>query len=144
MNNSKRESILRSFDIHCLNQQIYQVPFTSYFGKRLGPDGLVFRKISISLYTPKGFKGPSLPELAPTESILKEYKVYHNKQRYYQRYCAEVLNNLDPKVEYMRIMQLSQNAFPVLCCYEKAGEFCHRHIVSDWLNFYGIHSEELQ
>lgn len=31
-----------------------------------------------------------------------------------------------------------------LVCYEKSGDFCHRHIVADWLNQAGYDVKELE
>ena len=32
----------------------------------------------------------------------------------------------------------------VLLCYEPAGEFCHRHVLSAWLRRQGVEIRELQ
>jgi uncharacterized protein (DUF488 family) len=31
----------------------------------------------------------------------------------------------------------------VLLCYEKSGDFCHRHLVAEWLRRYGYEVKEL-
>ena len=32
----------------------------------------------------------------------------------------------------------------ILLCYEKPGDFCHRHLVSDWFNQNGIFCQEFE
>lgn len=39
------------------------------------------------------------------------------------------------------LKELGEDA--VLLCYEKPGDFCHRHLVSQWLNENGIRCSEL-
>ena len=36
----------------------------------------------------------------------------------------------------------NDNVHVVLLCYEKRGDFCHRHLVADWLNKNGFNCEE--
>ena len=31
----------------------------------------------------------------------------------------------------------------IFLCFEKTGDFCHRHIVSSWLKYHGFECEEL-
>lgn len=57
---------------------------------------------------------------------------------YLKRYDEEILAPLDPQKTLDRIMELSGDKTPVLCCYEAApkiqtGElWCHRHIDAQW------------
>ena len=46
----------------------------------------------------------------------------------------EKLNKLDSKNVYKDLLSLSSNKDIVLCCHEKAGDFCHRHLVAKWLS----------
>jgi len=51
-------------------------------------------------------------------------------EKYFEKvYYEEVLKDLNPMKVYV---DLGQNA--VLLCWEKSGDFCHRHIVADWLS----------
>jgi len=114
--------------------------YTSYYANyRNFP---LFRKqISISIYPPQGFKGEQYLPLAPTNSILKEYKNSKQdkeaKEHYTKRFKEEVLGKLDPK----KVAKDLNNS--VLLCFEKTGDFCHRHIVADWLSPY-IEIKELE
>ena len=114
--------------------------YVSYFAK-MSRMPIDMRKncVSIALWTPKGVNIPTYGKLAPSKSILLEYKNSKDEQKkkiYVHRYCQEVLKNLccdevaadlDGKV---------------LCCYEKNGDFCHRYIVARWLLKHGYEVKE--
>jgi uncharacterized protein YeaO (DUF488 family) len=99
---------------------------TSYFAKYKNPDG-----ISIALKSPEWFKGESYKDLAPSWSILGNYQAsqhtYEDQNIYEKRYRAEILAKLDPKK-----VAVTLNG-KVLLCYERPDDFCHRHIVAQWL-----------
>ena len=101
---------------------------TSYFAKYKEKDGV---GVSIALSTPFWFKGETYRFLAPTWKILKEYRnsdhTLADQATYEEKYRKEILSKLDPKL----IVQGFDGK--VLLCYEKTGEFCHRHIVARWL-----------
>ena len=66
--------------------------------------------------------------LAPSASILLDYKAGRiDTYEYTYRYKEEVLAYLDPAETFDA---LGHDA--VLCCFEKKGDFCHRHIVANW------------
>jgi len=103
--------------------------YTSYYGnvKKLRAAGVV--PISISRY-PAKFANVTieLKSLAPTSDMLKmeedEYKIKF----------AAILNRLDPNSILNAIELLSNGKDCALLCYEKPSDFCHRHLVADWLN----------
>ena len=47
---------------------------------------------------------------------------------YTAEYTSDVLDHLDAKAI---VEILGPDA--ILCCYEKSGEFCHRHMAAAWL-----------
>lgn len=110
--------------------------YTSYFAaiSKL-PKGCAL--ISIARKNPVGITFYAMPQLAPSYDILREYKSCGGtKARYAQRYISEVLNCLDPEDTYnyiCSIVRASGKNCAVLLCYEKPYNFCHRHIVADWL-----------
>ena len=98
---------------------------TSYFAKYKGENA-----VSISAKCPDWYKGREYKKLAPKYWFFKAYKDGDiTKEEYTFCYKTEVLDKLDPKVVYE---ELGTNS--VLLCYEKIGDFCHRHIVSKWLS----------
>lgn len=95
------------------------------------------RPICISRWPPTWFRGELNMLLAPSKELLWEMKngkisVYDYTIRFNQQLAA-----LDPKL----IMNDIQNG--LLLCYETKKDFCHRHLVADWLNMNGILTEEV-
>jgi len=122
--------------------------FTSYFAKVKA----VQNPVSISLYPPSWFKGPSFSELAPSSDILWPYKSGRiNKEEYTRRFNDEILLKLEPDVVMSKIWQLfpeqllvqAQVPIVTLLCFEKPTDFCHRHLVSKWLREAGYLVEEV-
>lgn len=115
--------------------------YTSYFSnhKKLSKHGIVM--IGIALFPPKWFYGQSLKMLAPTYSIFNQKPF--DEQRYTERFKKEVLANLDVRKVIDIIDSLGEGKDVALCCYEKPEDFCHRHIVAEWLQEQiGIEVEE--
>ena len=105
--------------------------YTSYFAniKKL-PKNII--PISISRFPPKWFNGIMFKQLAPSKEILLNYKGNH--KLYIQKYTAEILDNLNATDIYNQLQELSNGYDIALVCFEKPTDFCHRHIVSKWLN----------
>ena len=92
-----------------------------------------------------GFNGKALPKLAPKREF---WRVWHsnigkipeeeNTRYYIEEYYKQVLQKLD--LEDL----LSGEQEPILLCYESSKEFCHRHIVAEYIEFkYGIFVPEI-
>ena len=105
--------------------------YTSYFSnsKKLAENDI--EVIGIALFPPKWFQGASLKMVAPTYSILKYSE---DEIVYTARYKKEVLERLDAKRFIDILDSYSKGKDVALCCFEKPNEFCHRHILSSWLN----------
>jgi hypothetical protein len=52
--------------------------------------------------------------------------------RYIELYEHEVLAKLNPERTWNELHLLTGNIEPVLLCWEKPGEFCHRQLVARW------------
>lgn len=52
--------------------------------------------------------------------------------RYIELYDNEILAKLNPEKTWNELHLLAGNAEPVLLCWERPGEFCHRHLVAGW------------
>lgn len=100
--------------------------YTSYFGnvRKLHE----FVQISIALYTPRFLKIPKYSNLAP------HHKMLEMPEEQYRKVYAELLSRLDPEQVLKDLQEIAQGNNFVLLCYEKPNEFCHRHLVADWLN----------
>jgi uncharacterized protein YeaO (DUF488 family) len=115
--------------------------YTSYFASRKykKEDG-----VSIARYV-DFWIGGSYPDLAPSPTLLAWWKglpkdlQYDNyyQQLYFTYYKQETLDKLDP---HKVATDLDGK---VLLCYEKASDFCHRHIVAAWLRHHGYECEEI-
>ena len=115
--------------------------YTSYFSKiNKLPDNIV--PISISAKPPKGYKGLQYKKLAPTYQILMEWKKTGDTEWYIEEYDDEVLSNFKPDRVFAELMQMSAGKDVALICFEKSGDFCHRHLVAEWLRNAGYDCEE--
>ena len=107
---------------------------TSYFAKYRGNEG-----VCIALYPPKFFKGKHYKALAPTPTLLKQYKEGSiNETKYEQIYRQTTLAQLNAQMVYDELKD------HVLLCFERSDAFCHRHIVAQWIKEeLGISVEEI-
>lgn len=120
--------------------------FTTYFAKLKKHSDIL--PIAICAKPPKGFSGPVLSELAPTFDILMQYKESGDEARYIARFNDEILGLISPQAVYNLIEDITRANDAdkaALVCFEKSGDFCHRHLVSAWLNnALGLTIEELK
>ncbi len=99
--------------------------------------------------------------LAPSRNHLLNWKrMVASKtaevQHYIQGYVDEVLGYLSPEEVYQKLADITNGEDCTLMCFEKSpnnpnfkitelnpiGEFCHRHIVSEFLRYGGFESKE--
>ena len=110
--------------------------YTSYFAKAYQFPDDKYTCIAISVGVPKAINVKSYKKLAPLWDIVQEYKNNGGDiERYKSRYYNEVLNKLNIDEVYKELEELSGGKDVVLLCYEgiKNNDFCHRHLVSQWL-----------
>ena len=92
-----------------------------------------------------GFEGKSLTKLAPKRAFWDEWhnnigKIpeKENTKFYIQEYYRQVLSQVD--IEEL----LKDEKDPILLCYERGQDFCHRHVLAEFINIrYGINVEDL-
>jgi len=93
-----------------------------------------------------GFVGKCIPELAPKRAF---WRIWHdnigkiseeeNNRYYIEEYYKQVLQNVD--IEEL----LKEEKDPILVCFEPSNEFCHRHILAEYIEFkYGIKVYEVE
>lgn len=120
--------------------------YTSYFGKikQLQENDIV--PIAICCYPPKQLSIPNISYVAPTKEILNNYK--GNTTLYTEKYTKEILDGFTSKSLDIFLSQLNvygNGKDVALCCYEKPGDFCHRHLLADYLNrTYNLNIEEFE
>lgn len=124
--------------------------YTTYFAQlRKLPDFII--PISICGKCPEWFKGIEYKKLAPKYGFFQEWKKDHDNEKYIKCFNEQVLNGLDAdKVvdelyEKAGICEDLRDKYKiVLVCYEEPEDFCHRHLVADWLIENGYSAEELK
>lgn len=107
--------------------------YTSYFAmlKKL-PEEII--PISICGKAPEWYKGLQCKRLAPKWSFFREWKQSHDNQFYIEHFQSEVLDQLSADEIVRQLRKLSSGRDIALICYEKPGDFCHRHLVAEWLS----------
>lgn len=121
--------------------------YTSYFAKIKELERNNIIPISICGKAPDWYKGLQYKKLAPKYGFFMEWKKNHDNDYYIEHFQSEVLDQLDAVEVILDFSRLSYG-FNVgendiaLICYEKPSDFCHRHLVAEWLNQNGFKCEE--
>lgn len=115
--------------------------YTSYFANMKNIDKDVFT-ISICGKCPEWYLGEEYKVLAPKYWFFSEYKKTKDEVYYTNMYDAFVLDKLSIHNIIEHLENAGNHKDVVLLCYEKPGDFCHRHLVSNWFNKNGILCEE--
>lgn len=101
--------------------------YTSYFAI----DGQNPNAIAISASQPQFYQGPVYNLLAPPMELVlkvKQGKIDHDQ--YTEQYFATLRQrNVTPEKVLYDIEDQS-----IMLCYEKFSDFCHRHLVAQWIN----------
>lgn len=120
--------------------------YTSYFGQlRNLPDDII--PVSICGKALDWYTGLQYKKLAPKWEFFQEWKKNHDNNYYIKCFKEQVLDTLTP-VEVIVDLSLKVPSFNTgecdiaLICYEKPKNFCHRHLVANWLNDNGIRAKE--
>lgn len=111
--------------------------YTSYFGnlRKLRENNIV--PVSIARWKPKFYEGATMLSLAPTVYMLKQA----SEEEYLKMY-DDILHKLDLKEITKSLYYLGGGNDIALLCYEKPGDFCHRHLLADFLNKNGYEVSE--
>jgi hypothetical protein len=132
--------------------------YTSYFAKLKDlPDNII--PISICGKAPDWYKGLQYKKLAPKYDFFMKWKENHDNDYYVKCYNDQVLDKLsfiriitelhcllpdEIKVKMESPIYNNEDYHIALICYEKPSDFCHRHLVADWLRKHGYQCEELK
>jgi uncharacterized protein (DUF488 family) len=104
---------------------------TSYFASK--NISITDRTVAICRHVPDWYKGPVYLELAPTVTMLGEYKRKSiTEEKFADQYTRHVLGNLNARTVYKELVAICGEG-AVLLCYERPGAFCHRRLVAQWL-----------
>ncbi len=107
--------------------------YTGYFARMKNYKG---KTASIARFIPPSLKcNMRLNCFYPSVNLLQDYKNGNvTEQEYTKRYRTETLDKIDK--EWLRSILYTyegkdENLY--LLCYEKPMDFCHRHLVAQWL-----------
>ena len=104
--------------------------FTSYFGnsRKLKEAGV--NMICVAIGKPRFIAGiPQMLNVCPTRYMVSGPCSREEYLKLYDRILASQYANQVVK----QIEMLSGGKDVALCCYEKPGDFCHRHILAKWI-----------
>ena len=124
--------------------------FTGYFAKLKTYEQNSLIPVAICGKTPSWYNGLWYKKLAPKWTFFNEWKngtEHKGDNSYYiQHFNDEVLKDKTCRQVLADLQKLTgvKNDFSkiILLCYEKPGDFCHRHLVADWLIKNGIECVE--
>ena len=119
--------------------------YTTYFAKlkSLPKDVL---PISICGKAPTWYTGLQYKKLAPKYDFFMEWKQNHDNDYYIKCFNEQVLDKLDILTVLRNLIDMMNGECKhiALVCYEKPTDFCHRHLVAEWLeNSLNIKIEEI-
>ena len=121
--------------------------YTSYFAKLKSlPENII--PISICGKAPDWYKGLQYKKLAPKYGFFMEWKKNHDNDYYIKCFNEQVLDKLNALTVMRDLIDLVNSTEDhigkeiALICYEKPSDFCHRHLVAEWLNSNGIQCKE--
>lgn len=112
---------------------------TSYFANFRKLDKNKYIAVSITRITPVGFD-IKVEEFAPEKSTLFNYKNGKiNEEQYTKEYTEQLDELFDDGIMVNTLSRLNDlekryNKEVVLLCYEGKEKFCHRHILSKYIN----------
>lgn len=118
--------------------------YTSYFANLkniVNEDSIC--AIAICGKSPDNWSGLEYKKLAPKYSFFKTWKENKDNTFYVRHYLDEVLGVQDVHQVVKELYSMANGKDPLLLCYEKRTEFCHRHLVSSWFRSNGYQSKEL-
>lgn len=121
--------------------------YTSYFAKLKELEKHNIIPISICAKAPDWYRGLQYKKLASKHGFFMGWKKNQDNDYYIEHFQKEVLEGLDATeviLDFSRMtygFNVGENDI-ALICYEKSSDFCHRHLVAEWLNQNGYHCTE--
>lgn len=116
--------------------------YTSYFAQLKKIRNANGYAVSIAKWNPKWYTGDSCVWFQPSASLLTHYKEGTVNEEEYRKQFLDNLSSIDPAPIIDDLKDRAAGRDIYLLCYEKPSDFCHRHIVAEWLKEHGIDCEE--
>ena len=93
-----------------------------------------------------GFNGKVISEFAPKRKFWDKWRdnigkipELENTKYYIEEYYKQVLS----KINIQELLKDEKD--PILLCYEKRQDFCHRHVLAEYIEMqYGIHVKDIK
>jgi hypothetical protein len=104
--------------------------YTSYFGMKANIEKEDILPVSIALWKPRWYEGLEYKKIAPKAFMLRGD---YDQDEYIRFYEQWVLNKLNVDEVIKDLERLGDGKDIALLCYEKPGEFCHRHLFAEWM-----------
>ena len=108
--------------------------YTTYFGnyRKFPNDAL---PLGVTRFKPSYWEYPNIENLAPSENLLRQFKDKTIDEYVFgQKYLNELSERgLTPHGVRSILESVANGRDILLCCYERPGEFCHRHLLANWL-----------
>lgn len=107
--------------------------YTGYYAniKKYEEVGLV--PVAVSGKVPPFYDGMTYPDFAPRWPMYRKWKDGIITNAEYAQEYKDYLDTLDKKEIKLDFDSPNQCNNMILLCYEKSGDFCHRHVLADWL-----------
>lgn len=119
--------------------------YTTYFAKLKSLPKEV-TPIAICAKPVPGYQGASYRQLSPHYDFYSKYKIDHDESYFTMCYYDKVLRHLNPTRVVAELYATAGKTYCngdiALICYEKSTDFCHRHLVAEWLRESGFQCEE--
>ena len=121
----------------------YNELYTGYFANVKKYEKMGYTPVSVAGITPDFFKGEKWVDFAPRKTFFSEWKKGLITNEEYMRQYLKYLRNI-PKEDIEEVREMTKYNKFVMCCYEKTGDFCHRHYLAAFLRkAYGFKVMEL-
>lgn len=105
--------------------------YTGYYAKLKEYENAGLQPLSIAGRAPSFYKGPQYKSFAPEYKMFMDWKKGKIDNMEYTSIFTKHLNTLDKEAVRRTLNSFDKDV--ILLCYEKTGDFCHRHIVADWI-----------
>lgn len=117
--------------------------YTSNFASAHRFDKSRFCLVSISRFAPSSWKGYQCRSLGPSYCLLQAFKSGAIDEAGYTDCYFQYLEGIGVRSDFQVMAKWAQGRDIVLLCYEKAGAFCHRRLLAQWvLENYGYDIKE--
>ena len=115
---------------------------TSYYARLKDvPSGVV--PVAVSCVVPEWYTGLTYQAIAPSSNLVRWYKEGKYSEEDFTKGYKQKLKAIDQDEFVEKLIDLTGSEDIVLLCYEKSYDFCHRHIIAEWLNDAGYECEEM-